>query len=204
MAFANFSVLAIGGLLMGVPILLHLMMKQRPRHQIFPALRFLRRRQVANKRQMQLRNWLLLALRLAAIGLLAVLFARPSVDSVGLGNWLKAMVVAVLAPLAIVAFAYSWVQRKSKLLTGCTGAISLLLCIALFYFGYRAIMASKSDNLGDAQDPVAAVLVFDTSPRMGLRHQNLTRLEEARRVARELMTQLPAESEVAIDRKSVV
>ena len=72
MAFANFSVLAIGSLLMGVPVLLHLLMKQRPRHQVFPALRFLHRRHVANKRQMRLRNWLLLALRLAAIGLLAM------------------------------------------------------------------------------------------------------------------------------------
>lgn len=200
MAFANFSVLAIGGLLMGIPILLHLLMKQRPRHQIFPALRFLNRRQVANKRQLRLRNWLLLALRLAAIGLLAMLFARPTVDSLGLGHWLRTLLLGVLAPLAIAAFAYSWIQKKSNLLVGATGFVSLLLCMALCFFGYKAFTSTKSDHLGDANAPVAAVLVFDTSPRMGLWFQDLekTRLKEAQEAARELMKQLPADSEVAV------
>ena len=76
---------------MGVPIVLHLMMRKRPRHQLFPAMRFLQHRQVANQRQMRLRHWLLLALRMAAIGFLASLFAGPSVDSAGSGYWIKAI-----------------------------------------------------------------------------------------------------------------
>lgn len=198
MAFANFSVLAVGSLLMGVPVLLHLMMRQRPRHQVFPTLRFLRLRHVANKRQMQVRNWLLLAMRLAAIGLLAVLFARPSVDSAGLATWLKVLLLTVLAPLAIAAFVYSWAHRKGTLLRGATGAVALVLSVALAHFGYQAATADTDAKLGDAQAPVAAALVFDTSPRMGLRHQSQTRLDEARRTARELLKQLPADSEVAI------
>ena len=95
MAFANLSVLAFGSLLMGLPILLHLMMKQRPRHQVFPAFRFLHRRQVANQRQLRLRHWLLLAVRLVVVGLIAALLSRPSVDSLQLGYWVKAILLAV-------------------------------------------------------------------------------------------------------------
>ena len=40
MAFLNLSLLA-GGLLMALPILLHLVMRQRPKQLVFPALRFI-------------------------------------------------------------------------------------------------------------------------------------------------------------------
>lgn len=198
MAWTNFSVIAFGSLLMSVPILLHLLMRQRPRKQVFPALRFLRQRQIANKRQMRLRNWLLLALRIAAVGLLAAVFARPSVSSVGMADWLKTLLLGVLAPLAIAAFAWSWVGRKGNLMIGSTAFVTLLLVAALAWFGWRSFASDSQSGFGDAQAPVAAVIVVDTSPRMGLRHANNTRLEEARKAARELIKQLPPESEVAI------
>jgi len=49
MAFLNFSLLA-GGLLVGLPILLHLVMRQRPKQLVFPALRFIQQRREANRR----------------------------------------------------------------------------------------------------------------------------------------------------------
>ena len=56
-------------------------------------MRFLRKRQITNKRQLQVKNWLLLALRVAAIGLLAALFARPSVDTLAMGDWLRTLLL---------------------------------------------------------------------------------------------------------------
>lgn len=198
MAFANFSVLAFGSLLMGVPILLHLMMKRKPRHQLFPAMRFLQQRQVANQRQMRLRHWLLLALRIAAIGLLATLFARPSVDSATSGYWTKALFLGVLSPFAIVAAIYCWSERKGTMLLAAFGAMSIFLVGGLLYFGFLSLTSGRTKSFGDEHAPVAAALVFDTSPRMGLLYQNRTRLEEAQQVARDLLKQLPTDSEVAI------
>lgn len=198
MAFANLSVLAVGSLLMGIPILLHLMMKKRPRHQVFPALRFLHQRQQQNKRQMQLRNWLLLALRLLAVGLLALLFARPSVDSASMGYWLRALLLGVLTPIATVAWLYSWMLKRGRVLTTSLAVVTIMLAAGLLYFAGQAVASLADSEIGDPQAPVAAVLVFDTAPRMNLRHQNQTRLEEAQRLARELLRQLPIESEVAV------
>src|SRR4051794_12467438 len=62
---------------MGVPIALHLIMRQQPKRIEFPALRFIRQREQANRRRMRLRHWILLALRCLAIALLAAAFARP-------------------------------------------------------------------------------------------------------------------------------
>ena len=71
MAFANLSLL-LGALLVTVPILLHLVLRQEPKRLVFPALRFLQQRREANRRRLQLRHWLLLALRCAAIAALVL------------------------------------------------------------------------------------------------------------------------------------
>ncbi len=57
----------------------------------------------------------------------------------------------------------------------------------------------NSSGLGaDREAPVAAVLLFDTSPRMQYRHENRTRLEHASDMGRWLLSQLPRDSQVAV------
>src|SRR5581483_9912106 len=129
-------VLLFGACAAAAPVLLHLVMRQQPRHLLFPALRFVQVRENANRRRMRLRHWLLLLLRVAAIFLLAFALARPSIKSGGL--------------------------------------------------------------IGDEEAPVAAALVFDTSPRMGYKSENKTRLEAAQETASWLLKQLPADSLVAV------
>ena len=80
MAFVNLSLLT-GGMFVAIPVVLHLIMRQRPKQIVFPALRFIQQRRIANQRRLQLRHWLLLALRCGAIGLVALALARPSVAS---------------------------------------------------------------------------------------------------------------------------
>ncbi len=122
--------------LVAVPIILHLVMRQVPKRLVFPAVRFLRLREQANRRQLRLRHLLLLILRCAAIVLLAAALARPSIKAAG--------------------------------------------------------------ALGSQEAPVAAALIFDTSPRMEYREDNHTRLESAEETGRWLLTQLPRESDVAV------
>ncbi len=133
--FINGSLLA-GVALIALPIVLHLIMRQRPKRLEFPALRFVEKRHEMNRRRLRLRHLLLLLLRAGLIALLALALARPSVNLGG--------------------------------------------------------------TLGRQQAPVAAALVFDTAPRMAYRHQNRTRLEEARELGLWLLAQLPAESQIAV------
>jgi hypothetical protein len=53
-------------------------------------------------------------------------------------------------------------------------------------------------GLVDREAPVAAALVFDTSPRMMYRDQNKTRLQAAQEVAQWLLKELPADSQIAV------
>lgn len=64
-----------------VPVVLHLIMRQTPKHVVFPALRFIVQRKDSNRRKLRFRHLLLLALRVAALCFLALALARPSLTS---------------------------------------------------------------------------------------------------------------------------
>ncbi|REJ89997.1 MAG: hypothetical protein DWQ35_17420 [Planctomycetota bacterium] len=132
--FINASML-LGTLLVGIPIVLHLIMRQQPQHLIFPALQFVQQRKEANQRRLKLRHLLLLLLRCAAILLIAVALARP-----------------------------------------------------LF----------QLDDLPAGNAPVAAAVVFDTSPRMDYRDQNQSRLDVAQEAGQWLLKQFPKESDLVV------
>ncbi len=131
-----FPVLLGGLLLMGVPLLLHLIMRPKPKRLPFPAFRFLAQRHQSNQRKLRLRHLLLLALRVLLIAAICLALARPKI-------------------------------------------------------------LSERINLGGDR-AVAAVLVFDTSYSMEYAVGGRSRLEEAKRRARQLLDELPEGSRVAI------
>ncbi|MHC4402919.1 MAG: BatA domain-containing protein, partial [Planctomycetota bacterium] len=95
MTFVNPFLLA-GASLLVLPIVLHLIMRRKPRHFEFPALRFIQQRHETNRRSLRLRHLLLLALRVCAIVLLAAALARPSVKFSGTLGSQEAPVAAAL------------------------------------------------------------------------------------------------------------
>ncbi|HZN33209.1 MAG TPA: BatA and WFA domain-containing protein [Pirellulaceae bacterium] len=196
MAFINLSLLA-GGLCVAIPVVLHLIMRQRPKQFIFPALRFIQQRRIANQRRLQLRHWLLLALRCGAIGLFALALARPSVTSGTLSSWIAAGFLGAMGLVAGVSSGVGFARNLSRLVAGTMAAVAAILLVMAIYLGGRAA-AGRPPVLGDQEAPVAAVLVIDTSPRMQYRSENRTRLAAAQEMAHWLIRQLPGESELAV------
>jgi hypothetical protein len=70
--------------------------------------------------------------------------------------------------------------------------------IALLAFALARPTLRGSGASGRQESPVATALVFDNSLRMKYRHENRTRLEEAKELAGWLLEQLPAESPVTV------
>ncbi len=130
-------ILLAGVALVGLPILLHLILKQEPKRLPFPALRFLIQKKKVSQRKLRLKQILLLALRCLLIALFALALYQPRLSGSGLAG------------------------------------------------------------LADDQ-PVACVLLLDTSPSMGYAVGGVTRLADARKRALELLDELPAGSKVAV------
>src|SRR5437763_12594923 len=73
--------LAAGTALAALPVILHLFMRQTPKHVIFPAMRLIRERQRRSRKRMRVKNWLLLLARMALLALMALALARPTLYS---------------------------------------------------------------------------------------------------------------------------
>ncbi len=130
------AILIAGAALVGLPILLHLIMKQEPKRLSFPAFRFLTQKLKTNQRKLRLRHFILLALRMLIIALFCLTLYQPTL---------------------------------------------------------------KSDRLNiRGEQPVALVIVIDTSPSMGYTQNDKTRLADAARRALELLDELPEKSPVAV------
>ena len=81
MAFATPWFL-LGLLGIGIPIAIHLIRRQRTERVMLPTVRFLKPAPRKHVYFQQLKQWLLLALRVAIVALLAVAFARPLLTGV--------------------------------------------------------------------------------------------------------------------------
>jgi hypothetical protein len=68
------------GLAVVVPIVIHLLFRQRTRNVVIGSVRFLHQVVKEHRRRRRVRQWILLALRMLALLLLAMLFCRPYWD----------------------------------------------------------------------------------------------------------------------------
>jgi hypothetical protein len=86
-SFLN-SPLLWGGLLAGIPILIHLLYRRQYRRVDWAPMRYLKLSIQRNRRRIRLEQLLLLLLRMAAVVLLFLLVARPVMHAEGLSRWL--------------------------------------------------------------------------------------------------------------------
>ena len=92
----------LGSLAAAIPIVLHFLHREPEPRIKFPAVRLLRHAPVEDARHRKLREWLLLALRVAALGLIALAFARPFLP-IGAGSSRRVVIVALDTSMSMSA-----------------------------------------------------------------------------------------------------
>jgi hypothetical protein len=101
-AITGLPILLTGAAVVGLPILLHLIMRQEPKRLPFPAFRFLKQRRQINQRKVRLRHLLLLLLRMGLIALICLSLWQPTILSDGFslrgGRPIAAVVVLDTSP----------------------------------------------------------------------------------------------------------
>jgi hypothetical protein len=110
------AILLAGAALVGLPILLHLIMKQEPKRLVFPALRFLQVRQKTNQRKMRLRHFLLLFLRMLLIALFCLTLYQPrmKVERLGLGTERPIAAVVILDTSPSMGYTVNGASRLAE------------------------------------------------------------------------------------------
>lgn len=200
--------------LVSIPIILHFLLRSKPKKYLFPALRFIRVRRQNNIRRLRLKQLWLLLLRMGVLALLVAAIARPTLPAANYRpsatEWLTTAAIVAAGIGIYTWFVRAWRQKhlpnhvymyRRTLLRGGTGvviAVLVLLAVALPY-GQRIKAEISSPLPAVAQNlPVAAVFLFDTSLTMSYRQRNFTRLEAAQQIAAEHLGRLPTGSRVAI------
>lgn len=197
-----------------IPILLHLLLRAKPKRLIFPALRLIQQNRRQNVRRLQLRHLWLLILRVAVILLIVFALTRPSLPAANYSfvwyEWLLLFAVLSIGAAAYFGTLFRWNKKswprnlfltRRTMLRGGVGAATaalLLLCVGWPY-ARRVSAEIKAPAPKVAENiPVAAIFLFDTSPRMSYRQSNQTRLQAAQQIARDHLGRFPGGSKVAV------
>ena len=213
MTFLHAGVLA-GLAAIAIPILLHLLMRQKPKRIAFPALRLLQDNVKRSTKRLRLRHLILLLARILFLAAIVLAVARPTLPAANWGlsalGWtLLFLIVAgaiaverVLRRRIADAATSSVVQSRStnRMRAGVAAAalIAALLTVGWPY-GRQVAASMKSTRTAEALDlPVAAIFLFDVSSSMGYQRDGETRIEAARRLVVDHVNRLPGGSRVAI------
>ena len=104
---------ALAGL--AIPVLLHLTQREKKQIIRFPSLMFVRRIPYQSVRRRKIQNWLLLAVRMAALAMIIFAFARPLLDSssVPAGGANAREVVVLLDTSYSMGFGDRWTRAQA-------------------------------------------------------------------------------------------
>ena len=197
-----------------IPVVLHFLLRAKPKKLRFPALRLIQARRKNNVRRLRLRHIWLLLLRVLVILFLVLAIARPRLPAANYAFTLReTLTLLAIAGIAIAAYqtlVRRWVHRqipnhvfmyRRAVLRGAVGGAVLLLTALLVFWPYgRRIAAEMTTPTPNrpVNVPVAGIFLFDTSLSMGYRLESKTRLDRAREIAEEHLSHLPPKSKAAI------
>src|SRR4249920_706169 len=99
-----------------IPVLIHLIQREKKRVVEFPSLMFVRRIPYQSVRRRRIRHWALLLMRAAAIALIVAAFARPfirqSAVAVAMGGGAREIVI-LLDRSASMGYGDHWARARS-------------------------------------------------------------------------------------------
>lgn len=191
---------ALAGLLAAAgPVIVHLWNRRRFKTVAWGAMEFLRQALERHKRAVELRDLLLLILRMLVVCLLGFALARPFLQGAWSSGVVSGGLLLLLAVVASVAVAAAVLSQNSRqrLIAGGIGTAALVGCLGLW--GWSAAVArADGPAAGSARLPVHAVLVIDNSRSMGVATTAGTRFDRARQAVRQYLEELPSGSRMTL------
>lgn len=163
LAFLHPWAVAIGVAAVGLPILVHWLTRPRPRRLPLSTMRFVREAIHQRRAIHRLRDWIILALRAAAVAMLAWAFSRPllgehrSLDSGEAGETSRVIVLDVSQSMAAVQRGVN-VFEKARAIAAehLAGGAGLQADLVFAGAQPRPVFESLSANLADLRRELAA------------------------------------------------
>ncbi|MDA0577173.1 MAG: BatA domain-containing protein, partial [Verrucomicrobia bacterium] len=182
MTFLKWSML-LGLVAIAIPIIIHLLNRNKPRVINWGAMQFLRAALITRRRRLQMEEMILLCLRCLSLALIALAMARPFLPSASAIPW-AVIVPAILIAVALTGMAtVLWSNQSLRRRLLRAAAILATLGIA-FAVLERWIQARHWLTAGGGRD---VVIVLDASMSMSLQTADRTAFQQAVAEARTLI-----------------
>ena len=202
-----------------IPVILHFLLRAKPKKLVFPALRLILMRRRQNVRRMRLRHVWLLLLRILVILGLVLAVTRPSLPEASYELSTRELLtlggIVLVAAGTYVGLTQLWrrkrlsvqtlAYRRTMLRGGVGGGVTALiaLLVILPYVNRLRAEISAPAPAVSSDLPVAAVFLFDTSLSMQYTQEGKTRLDQAKAFALGHMDSLPPRSRIAVGESHV-
>ncbi len=186
-----------------VPIVLHLIARREPKKVVFPSIQFLTKKFESNRSKLQVRRWWLLALRVAALALLAIALARPAIHQNLSLTWLTIGIVAAIGVALLLMATLALSRGHSRSLTYTLATTASLFLVAAIGWGAFTSASGQRPQIDNAS-PAAIAIVLDNSPTAAWKTADDDRLERMKDVAKWMISRLPPTSRIAILDRSAV
>lgn len=191
---------AIAGMIAAAgPIIIHLLNRRRFRVVNWAAMDFLREALQRNRKILQMRDLILLILRVLCVLLVGMALARPFFKTASGENlfqqtwpWLVGAAALGLAVWAVLSSV-----RITKIAVG-LGSLVLFGFAGMGFYDLINSQAMAGDEAQTGRHPVHAVLILDNSLSMGYETLEGSLLDQAKAKAAEFIDQLPGESYVSV------
>ncbi len=196
MTFLN-ATLIFGMAAAAIPIALHMLARREPRKVVFPSVRFLVQRFESNRSRLRVRRWWLLALRIAALALLALALARPAIHHALSVTWLTIGMLAAFGIALLVMASVALARGSARSVAyGLAGAAGLAL-LGSGIWGLATWATGPAPSI-DSTEPVAIAIVLDNSPTSAWHSADDDRIARMKDVATWMVTRLPRTSRIAV------
>ena len=181
---APFFFLALAGL--AVPVIIHLIQREKKQVMRFPSLMFVQRIPYKSVQRRRIHNWLLLLVRMAALALIILAFARPFFErdtlAVGAGTGAREVVV-LLDQSYSIGYADRWERARAAAYDAING-LGPAERGSVVLFSSGAEIALRSSASGERDRLTAAVAAAATT-------SGATRYAPALKVAGSILAESP-------------
>ncbi|MCB9512600.1 MAG: BatA domain-containing protein [Deferribacteres bacterium] len=175
-SFLNSAFLMIGAAAVAVPILIHLLMRNKVVRIDFAAMRFLMESQKQVVRWLKLKQLLILLLRIAAIALLALAFARPYFpESSALGLWASdEKEVGLIVDISASMLAAEHLTQAKSALRDVFDGLAPETIVSVYFAGGHSRMIVEREPLNDGIEARVLSMLQPTYQHCNLREATQT------------------------------
>ena len=196
MSFLN-ATLIFGSLGIAIPIVMHMLSRQKPKRVPFPSIGFLKPKAIYSKSRVQIKRWWLLAARISLLAIFSLALAQPVISADFSPTWFSIATIAFFGCCLLILATVGNHRRVSRSIIRGLAYSGFLILIGAAIWSFltttNAPITSKQIS-----SPQAVAIIVDNGPSSAWTDKEGQRLAQMKSVCESFIKQLPTQSQICV------